>query len=215
MRVEPVWSRNGLPVLVFLASVVVAAPVYAQPEAQADPPANPKAQVRVLVVTYSQDGNTKAVAQQIIERFAAHAVFIEAKEYADETRSASSDAWDEVRTAIIEPASLDMSQYDLVFLGSPIWWYRPAVPLWAFVEKNDFRGKKVVLFNTFNSRFKEKYITEFERLVEAKGGEMVDHIYVRRGRIFWQMSRAELLAAFGKLLDEKKAALDSHILRGR
>ena len=206
-------STHRLPVLVFYVSVVATASAHAQPEAPAEPRANGRGHAKVLVVTYSQTGNTKAVAQEIIKRFDADAVFIEAREYEDETRSASSDAWDEVRTAEIEPESLDMSQYDLVFLGAPIWWYRPAVPLWAFVEKNSFRGKKVVLFSTFNSRFKDEYIAEFEKLLEEKGGSLEEHIYVRRGRIFWQLSREELLEEFNEALDEKMGAFERHILR--
>ncbi len=212
-RIGRIGRMSKLPVLFLSMSIVAATPAFAEPDATAEPRAERKAQKKVLVVTYSQTGNTKAVAQQIIERFDADAVFIKAPEYEDETRSASSDAWDEVRTAIIEPEALDMSQYDLVFLGSPIWWYRPAVPLWAFVEKNSFRGKKVVLFNTFKSRFKDEYIAEFKGLVEERGGEWVDHIYVRRGRIIWQLSREELLAEFNAVLDKKKEAFEGHVLR--
>jgi hypothetical protein len=41
-------------------------------------------------------------------------------------------------------------KFNLIILGSPIWYFRPAQPLWTFVEKNNFQGKAVVLFNTFN-----------------------------------------------------------------
>ena len=75
--------------------------------------------------------------------------------------SALSEAWKEVIITDIKPETIDLSQYNLIFLGSPIWWYRPAVPLWTFVEKNNFKDKIVVLFNTFNSKFKSKYIKSF------------------------------------------------------
>jgi len=200
MKITSIFYRIGLPLLLLCISLVAVSPVWAQSDAE-----SVTAAPKVLVVTYSRTGNTKAVAQQIIMRFDADAVFIKAREYADETRSANSDAWNEMRTAIIEPEIVDMSQYNLVFLGSPIWWYRPAVPLWAFVEKNSFQGKRVVLFNTFNSRFKQKYIDEFAELIESKGGKLVDHLYVRRGRVIWQMSREELLEAFNKVLDRKQS----------
>ncbi len=191
-----------------LSAIISSSPATAAEQAQATPEKvlTTKAKPRVLVITYSETGNTKAVAEIIIKRFGADSIFVKAPQYADETRSASGDAWDEVKTAKISPETVDMSNYDLVFLGSPIWWYRPAVPLWAFVGHNNFKGKKVVLFNTFNSRFKEKYITEFKQAIEATGGELIDHIYVRRGRVFWQIDREELLQKFGAVLDEKADA---------
>lgn len=161
---------------------------------------------KALVVVYSYTGNTKAVADEIVERFKADIVVIEAKKYDAFAggMKASKDAWTEVINTEIEPENVDMSSYDLIFLGSPIWWYRPAVPLWTFVDRNDFKGKPVVLFNTFNSKFKTEYIDKFIVLVEERGGSFLDHIYVRRGRWFAQLSREELLEKFNVILDEKE-----------
>ena len=155
------------------------------------------------MVVYSYSGNTRAVADEIIKRFKADLVILKAKKYDGFAGSikANNDAWNEVKTVEIEPETIDMSQYNLIFLGSPIWWYRPAVPLWAFVDMNQFTNKPVVLFNTFNSKFKSKYIEEFFNLVEKKGGQFLDHIYVRRGRWYAQLSREELLEKFNEILD--------------
>ena len=76
---------------------------------------------------------------------------------------ANNDAWNEGTKTKIKPEKVDMSGFDLIFLGSPIWWYRPAVPLWTFVTKNNFHGKQVVLFNTFNSKFEKTYIDKFKK----------------------------------------------------
>ena len=161
---------------------------------------------KALVVTYSKDGNTKIFAEKIIKRFNADSIFIVAKDYDDitGTASASGDAWDEVIDTHIVPEKVDMSDYNLIFLGSPIWWYRPAVPLWTFVSRNDFTGKKVILFNTFNSRFKQEYIDKFKNMIKKNGGELIDHIYVRRGRIIWQMDEEEMVGELKKILDKKE-----------
>ncbi len=90
----------------------------------------------------------------------------------------------------------------------------PAVPLWTFVEKNDFKDKRVILFNTFNSRFKSEYIEKFKKLVEKKGGQFHDHIYVRRGRWYFQLGREELLEKFNKILDEKEEEYSGIISQG-
>ncbi len=39
-------------------------------------------------------------------------------------------------------------QYDVVFLGFPIWWYTAPRIINTFLEENDFAGKKIVLFAT-------------------------------------------------------------------
>jgi len=159
----------------------------------------------VLVVYYSRSGNTEALAREIARKLAADIVRIESATYSLDYkgwRQASKDASSEILSEI-EPDVVDMRQYRLVFLGSTIWWFRPAPPLWTFVEKNDFSGKNVILFNTFNSRFKPDKIQEFRQKIEERGGKLVDHIYIRRGRVYYQKSGMELIQEAQSLLDEK------------
>ncbi len=42
----------------------------------------------------------------------------------------------------------DMAQYDTVFVGFPIWWYREPSIIDTFMEAYDFSSKKVVPFAT-------------------------------------------------------------------
>jgi len=73
--------------------------------------------------------------------------------------------------------------------------FRPATPVWAYVEQVDLTGKAIVLVTTGNSRFEQAEIDAFAGRVEAHGGRLVRHVFLRRGRIFWQQSREELLEA--------------------
>ena len=54
-------------------------------------------------------------------------------------------------------------------------------------------GKQVVLVMTGNSRFEQSEIDAFAKRIEAHGGRLVRHIFLRRGRIYWQKSREELI----------------------
>ena len=193
-------------VLFILSCTLLIFAGYAQSDEKKELSMNNKTTAKALVVIYSYTGNTKAVADEIIKRFKADIVIIKAKEYDGLVgrMSALSEAWKEVIITDIKPETIDLSQYNLIFLGSPIWWYRPAVPLWTFVEKNNFKDKIVVLFNTFNSKFKSKYIEEFKKMVKKKGGKFHDHIYIKRGRWFFQLNREKLLEKFNKLLDIKE-----------
>ncbi len=146
------------------------------------------------------------MAREIARRLQADILRIETKPYGLDFKGwlqANSDAASEKKQVDITPEVVDFHPYRLIFLGSPIWWYRPAPPLWTFVEKNDFSGKDVVLFNTFNSEFKAEPIKEFQLEVEEKGGRLIDHIFIRRGRVYYQMNGKELIQQTQDLLDKK------------
>ena len=42
----------------------------------------------------------------------------------------------------------DMAQYDVVFVGFPIWWYQAPRIIETFLESGDFSGKTVIPFAT-------------------------------------------------------------------
>jgi len=106
------------------------------------------------------------------------------------------------KQAVISPEEVDLSAYDTLFIGAPIWGYSPAPPVWQFVENNELTNKKVVLFSTFNSSFKQKYIDEFQAVVEAQGGNFISHLYIRRGRMLVQMSDEDLLSRAREKLEQ-------------
>lgn len=51
------------------------------------------------------------------------------------------------RPAIAEKV-VNMSQYDVVFVGFPVWWYQEPSIINTFMESYDFKGKKVIPFAT-------------------------------------------------------------------
>ena len=91
----------------------------------------------------------------------------------------------------VEP--IDLAPARRVFLVSPTWMFRPATPLWAYVEQAALASKEAVLVTTGNSRFEQGEIHAFAKRVEARGGHLIGHVFLRRGRIYWQKSRDELL----------------------
>ena len=52
-----------------------------------------------------------------------------------------------IRPAIIT-GDVDMSGYDTIYLGFPIWWYVAPTVINTFLEAYDLAGKKIVLFAT-------------------------------------------------------------------
>ena len=101
--------------------------------------------------------------------------------------------------ADITPHKVDLSAYDTVYIGSPVWLYSPAPQVYQFAKNHDFSGKKVILFNSMNSKFEQRFIDDFKGIVEQNGGTFHKHLYVIRGRMGQQLSSDEFLSEVEKL----------------
>jgi len=149
---------------------------------------------KVLVVYFSRSNNTELMAMEIANHYEADLIRLYADKYRIGFRgwlNALSDA--QTKHAAITPEKIDLSPYETIFVGSPIWWYSPAPPAWQFVNNNNIANKNIVLFNTFNSKFKQEYIDDFKANIEDKNSYFVKHIYVKRERMSQQISAETLL----------------------
>ena len=117
-------------------------------------PANGK----VLVAYFSFTSNTKAYAEKIAEITGGNLYEIvpevaygsENSNYYDETTRAYKEQYNtggEQRPAIKETLE-NASQYDIVFLGSPIWYGKSPRVILTFLDKYGFNGKTVIPFVT-------------------------------------------------------------------
>ncbi len=150
----------------------------------------------VAVVYYSRSGHSEAVAREIARTFNAPIARIDAdypRDFSGQGRAVSDARAQALPSIRVE--RIDLAPARRVFLVSPTWMFRPATPLWAYVEQADLTGKEVVLVTTGNSRFEQAETDAFAKRVAAHGGRLVRHVFLRRGRIFWQMSREQLLKA--------------------
>ncbi|MBQ3882586.1 MAG: hypothetical protein II730_08850 [Bacteroidales bacterium] len=109
---------------------------------------------KVLVLYYSQSSNTESVAQQIAAKTGADIEkIVPAVPYDGTYQETLERGRKELDGALpeIQPLKSDISSYDVIFLGYPIWFGTYATPVGALLEKEDFAGKKVVPFCTFGS----------------------------------------------------------------
>lgn len=167
-------------------------------EAESQQVANP----RTAVVYFSRSGNTALAARHLANRLGARLFALDAPAYrlgpgglvkalgdANALKSTPEALPD------IVPRTLDLSPFDTLWLGSPVWLYSPAPPIWAFVEHNRFDGKDVVLFNTYNSHFGEEHIEALKAKVMARGAKSFAHRHVLRGRMTRQLTPDQMVAA--------------------
>jgi flavodoxin len=165
-------------------------------------------EARTLVVHYSRTGNTQGAAKEVARYFQADMLQIEAPQYGltlEGQTLAAKHADERVRSAPIEHEPVDLTSYDLVVLCSPTWWFRPAVPVWAFVQNHEFDGTRVFLLMTGNSRLKDEYTEEFAALLAERGGVFLDNLFVRRGRFMWQKSSMAVAAEVRRALESRES----------
>ncbi len=108
-----------------------------------------------LIVYYSQTGATKAVAEEIQKHLGCDIVAIEAVNPYDGDYDATIQRWrkemeDSVKVEI-KPLSVNLDDYNTIFLGFPIWGGSYALPVATFLADNSLDGKSVVTFATFGS----------------------------------------------------------------
>lgn len=114
--------------------------------------------MNTLVTYFSASGVTKEVATKLSKFLNATLQEIEPKQrYTNDdlnwmnNKSRSSL---EMKDKSSRPEFIDnfeLSNYDVIFVGFPVWWYREPSIIDSFLEAYDFSNKKIVLFATSGS----------------------------------------------------------------
>lgn len=166
------------------------------------PEVNPQDEARTAVVYFSRSGNTALAARQIARHLDARLFALEAPAYSlglSGLLHALKDAYrlKERAEALpqINPSNIDLTSFDTVWLGSPVWLYSPAPPLWSFVEHNRFDDQHIVLFNTYNSNFGDEHIERLKAKLMARGARSFEHRHIQRGRMGRQTPPEQMLQA--------------------
>lgn len=148
--------------------------------------------MKKLVAYFSASGVTKSTAETLAKEIGADLFEIEPKEAytkADlDWTNSSSRSTVEMKNKSFRPEmvkkTLDLSEYDTIFVGFPIWWYVAPTIINTFGESYNFSGKTIVPFATSGGMGK----TTEELIPSFKGAKVVE------GKVVNRMSSAELKA---------------------
>ena len=130
------------------------------PAEEFDPAAEPTEEAaKTLVVYFSATGNTKAVAEEIVRLTGADLYeIVPAVPYTAEDLNYNNNACranQEMNDVSARPAigseAIDISTYDTVFVGYPIWWGTAPRIINTFLDTYDLSGKTVLPFCTSGS----------------------------------------------------------------
>ncbi len=117
------------------------------------------AAAKVLVAYFSATNNTKGVAEKLAAGLGADLYEITPAEpytsedlnYGNSDSRSSKEMNDPNARPAISGSVKNMEQYDVVFVGYPIWWGEAPRIMSTFIESYDFSGKTVVPFCTSGS----------------------------------------------------------------
>lgn len=62
---------------------------------------------------------------------------------------------------------VDVENYDVIFLGFPIWWYTAPTIINSFLEKGNYAGKTIILFATSGSTGFDKSLADLKVSVDS------------------------------------------------
>lgn len=123
---------------------------------------------KILIAYFSWGGNTQHVAERIASLTGGTLFRIEPEkpypaEYKPCTEVAKAEKEADARPAIKNKVE-DWDQYDIVFIGCPVWWHTAPMIINTFTENYDFKGKTVVPFCTYASTYRDETLAKIAEL---------------------------------------------------
>ena len=133
-----------------------------------------------LVTFFSASGVTKAVAEKLAQTLGAAVFEIAPKvlytaadlDWRDKTSRSTVEMNDLSYRPEMAEGDVDISAYDTVYVGFPVWWYIAPTIINTFLEKYDWNGKKIVLFATSGGSGWGKTVEKLED--SCKGAQIVE-----------------------------------------
>lgn len=155
-------------------------------------------------VGYVKKGNTRILAEMIVEKTGADIFEIKAdhaypKEYRAATEAAKAEKEAKARPGLVGTMP-DLSKYDVIYLGYPIWWSDMPMAVYTFLEQGNFAGKTIIPFCTHEG----SGISGTEDYIKEATGAKVLAGFELRGSIA-QKSPEEAREQLYKWLDKTQA----------
>ena len=121
---------------------------------------NPEPEVKgnsnVLVAYFSWSGNGQQMATWIAEETGGELFrIVPTESYGEDYNACADRAKNELDNKIRPELSAHieadiMAQYDVIYIGFPVWWYDLPMPVWTFLEEYDLSGKTIIPFFSHN-----------------------------------------------------------------
>lgn len=119
---------------------------------------------KILIAYFSWGGNTQTVAEYIAgqtqgELFRIEPVVPYPSEYTPCTEVALEERDSNARPAIKDKVE-NWDEYDVIFIGCPVWWHEAPMIIHTFTESHNFEGKTVVPFCTYAATYRDETLAK-------------------------------------------------------
>ena len=136
--------------------------------------------MKKIVTYFRASGTTKALAETMKEALGCDIYEIQPEkkytqadlDWRDKNSRSSVEMNDKSFRPAIKDIDAGLGEYDVIYVGFPIWWYVAPTIVNTFLEKYDLGGKKIVVFATSGGSKMGNTVKELE--VSAKGAEFID-----------------------------------------
>lgn len=127
-----------------------------------------------IIIYYSYSGNTKKVANILMELLKTKGEvqqtelvgLDESKSFFGQCRRAFLR-----KKAALQPVNFDLSEFDLICFGTPVWAFGPAPAMNTYLDKCfGLEGKSVILFSTYGSGAGRERCLDYMQDILAKKG---------------------------------------------
>lgn len=144
--------------------------------------------MKILIVYYSQTGKTERVVRELVDAFKSQGAEVneirlepvEEKDYNTNIREAREGVEAEIR-----PTLTDVSDYDLVCVGTPVWSSAPAPPINGFLATcSGLKGKKGACFATYGGGSARSSLEKLRTKLEEKGANVIGSFGIDSSRPF-------------------------------
>ena len=115
---------------------------------------------KILIAYFSWGGTTQKVAENIQRLTGGDLFRIEPAtpyptEYTPCTEVARKERDENARPAMVGDVN-KMDDYDIVFIGCPVWWHTAPMIISTFAERYQFKGKTVIPFCTYAATYRDE-----------------------------------------------------------
>lgn len=152
--------------------------------------------MKTCIIYYSYSGITRSVAEEIKETCGGDLIEVKPEEAYSTITAYTLGSYRAMKGEKdpIRPASIDTSAYDLIVIGTPIWFGKATPVVNAAIDAiSGCEGKKAVIYATCASQAKET-LPEMKKNLEAKGMKVVGMSELSKKDIADRVRVADLIA---------------------
>ena len=137
--------------------------------------------MNTLIIYYSKTKKTEVVAETLANEL--NGDIIRIKDVNERSGflnrfSSAVDAFREKKTEIY-PDNIDLTDYDVVYIGTPTWASNPAPAIITLIDKLNLKNKDLILFTTMSNSGGDNSLKRMEEKIKIRGGRVIESFDIK------------------------------------